>query len=119
MGFAVHVPHYLAQAAYPPAAEALIGSLSRATGLDLPLGSLPQASSEAHESIAALVAQSEELVELVRTLETQYDAVVATRAEALDAGGTVAGQQLPTAEELGAELERFLAEQGRKGDDPG
>jgi hypothetical protein len=118
MGFAVHVPHYLAQAAYPPAAEALIGSLSRATGLDLPLGSLPQASSEAHESIAALVAQSEELVELVRTLETQYDAVVATRAEALDAGSTVAGQQLPTAEELGAELERFLAEQGRKGDDP-
>ena len=118
MGFAVHVPHYLAQAAYPPAAEALIGSLSRATGLDLPVGSLPQASSEAHESIAALVAQSEELVELVRTLETQYDAVVATRAEALDAGGTVAGQSLPTAEELGAELERFLAEQGRKGDDP-
>jgi hypothetical protein len=118
MGFAVHVPHYLAQAAYPPAAEALIGSLSRATGLELPVGSLPEASGEAHESIAALVAQSEELVELVRTLETQYDAVVATRAEALDAGGTVAGQQLPTAEEIGAELERFLAEQGRKGDDP-
>ena len=96
----------------------MIGSLSRATGLDVPVGSLPQASSEAHESIAALVAQSEQLVELVRTLETQYDAVVATRAEALDAGGTVAGQSLPTAEELGAELERFLAEQGRKGDDP-
>lgn len=118
MGFAVHVPHYLAQAAFPPAAEALIGSLSRATGLDLPTGSLPEASREAHESIAALVAQSEELVELVRTLETQYDAVVASRAEALDADGTVAGQQLPTAEELGAELERFLADQTRKRDDP-
>ena len=118
MGFAVHVPHYLAQAAFPPAAEALIGSLSRATGLDLPTGSLPEASREAHESIAALVAQSEELVELVRTLETQYDAVVASRAEALDADGTVAGQQLPTADELGAELERFLADQTRKRDDP-
>ena len=118
MGFAVHVPHYLAQAAYPPAAEALIGSLSRATGLDLPVGSLPEASREAHESIAGLVAQSEELVELVRTLETQYDAVVASRADALDAGGTVAGQQLPTADELGAELERYLADQSRKRDDP-
>ena len=117
MGFAVHVPHYLAQAAYPPAAEALIGSLARATGLDLPVGTLAQASRDAHESIAGLVAQSEELVELVRTLETQYDAVVASRAEALDAGGTVAGQPLPTADELGAELERFLAEQGRKRDD--
>jgi hypothetical protein len=44
---------------------------------------------------------------------------VATRADALDAGGTVAGQPLPTAEELGAELERFLAEQTkRRPDDP-
>ena len=118
MGFAVHVPHYLAQAGYPPAAEALIGTIARATGLDLPTGSLAEASREAHESIAGLVAQSEELVELVRTLETQYDAVVETRAAALDSDGTVAGQQLPTADELGAELERFLAEQGRKGDEP-
>ncbi len=119
MGFAVHVPHYLAQATFPPAAEAMIGSLARATDLDLPTGMLSEASREAQDSIAGLVAQSEELVELVRTLETQYDAVVATRAEALDAGGTVAGQPLPTADELGAELERFLAEQGRKRDDQG
>jgi hypothetical protein len=118
MGFAVHVPHYLAQAAFPPAAEALIGAVSRATGLELPLGSLPEASQEAQESIAALIDQSEELVELVRTLETQYDAVVESRADAPDADATIAGQQLPTADELGAELERFLAEQGHKGDDP-
>ena len=119
MGFAVHVPHYLAQAAYPPAAEAMIGAIARATGLSLPVGSLPEASREAHESIAALVAQSEELVELVSTLETQYDAVVASRAQALEASGEVAGQALPTADELGAELERFLAEQARRrGDDP-
>jgi hypothetical protein len=118
MGFAVHVPHYLAQAGFPPAAEALVGAIARGSGLRLPLGGLPEASREAHESIAALVAQSEELVELVRSLETQYDAVVANRADALDAGGTVAGQPLPTAEELGAELERYLAEQTKRPDDP-
>jgi PAC2 family protein len=119
MGFAVHVPHYLAQAAFPPAAEALIGAISRGSGLALPVGNLPEASGEAQESIAALLAQSDELVELVRTLETQYDAVVASRADALDASGTVAGQPLPTAEELGAELERYLAEQTkRRPDDP-
>ena len=119
MGFAVHVPHYLAQAAFPPAAEALIGAISRGSGLTLPLGNLTEASREAQESIASLLAQSDELVELVRTLETQYDAVVESRADALDAGGTVAGQPLPTADELGAELERYLAEQTkRRPDEP-
>jgi hypothetical protein len=119
MGFAVHVPHYLAQAAFPPAAETLIGAISRGSGLSLPVGELPDASREAQESIASLLAQSDELVELVRTLETQYDAVVESRADALDADGTVAGQPLPTAEELGAELERYLAEQTkRRPDDP-
>lgn len=119
MGFAVHVPHYLAQAGFPPAAETLIGAISRGSGLTLPVGSLPGASRAAQGSIAELVAQSEELVELIRTLETQYDAVVESRADELDASGTVAGQPLPTAEELGAELEKFLAEQSKRPpDDP-
>ena len=112
MGFAVHVPHYLAQAGFPPAAEALLAALSRATGLSLPMGSLPTASGEAQETIAGLVAQSAELTELVATLEAQYDAVVAARGDAIRTG------ELPTADELGAELERFLAEQARRRDDP-
>ena len=115
MGFAVHVPHYLAQAGFPPAAEALLAAINRATGLSLPAGSLPEASREAHETIAGLVSQSDELTELVRTLETQYDAVVAARGEALQGG--LAGGELPTADELGAELERFLAEQAKRHDD--
>jgi hypothetical protein len=113
MGFAVHVPHYLAQAAYPPAAEALIRAVTRASGLALPLGGLEEASREAQQSIATLVGQSAELAELVRTLETQYDALVADRGASLTEAGS-----LPTGDELGAELERFLAEQARKRDDP-
>lgn len=113
MGFAVHVPHYLAQAAYPPAAEALLRAVSRASGLALPLGSLEEAAREAQRSVATLVEQSDELAEMVRTLEAQYDAVVADRGASLtEAGG------LPTGDELGAELERFLAEQARRRDDP-
>src|SRR2546430_1629364 len=42
MGFAVHVPHYLAQAGFPPAAEALLAAVGRATGLSLPIGSLSE-----------------------------------------------------------------------------
>ncbi|MDT4911075.1 MAG: hypothetical protein QOC66_203 [Pseudonocardiales bacterium] len=113
MGFAVHVPHYLAQAAYPPGAEALVRAVGRATGLTLSVGALEESSREAQESIAALVGQSEELTELVRNLEEQYDAVVADRGTSLTEAAS-----LPTGDELGAELERFLAERGNKRDDP-
>jgi hypothetical protein len=113
MGFAVHVPHYLAQAAYPPAAEALVTAVARAGGLSIPLDALVAAGREAQESITGLVAQSEELQTLVATLEQQYDAFVAARGtDPLAAAGP-----LPTADELGAELERFLAEQARRRDD--
>lgn len=113
MGFAVHVPHYLAQTAFPPAAEALVRAISRASGLALPVGALEEASREIQQSVATLVAQSEELTELLRTLETQYDAIVASRGASLTEAGS-----LPTAEELGAELERFLADQPHKPDEP-
>jgi hypothetical protein len=55
------------------------------------------------------VAQSDEVAAVVRALEEQYDAFVAGRGRSLLAGD--AG--LPSADELGAELERFLAEQPR------
>jgi hypothetical protein len=113
MGFAVHVPHYLAQAAYPPAAEALLRAVTRASGLALPVGTLEETSREAQQAVAGLVTQSEELGELVRTLETQYDAAVADRGASLTEAGS-----LPTGDELGAELERFLADQARKRDEP-
>ena len=112
MGFAVHVPHYLAQAAFPPAAEALLRALTRSTGLVLDADGLQELSKQTQESIAGLVAQSDELTELVRNLEEQYDAVVADRGTTLSEAGS-----LPTADELGAELERFLAERSRKRDD--
>jgi hypothetical protein len=47
----------------------------------------------------------------VRALEQQYDAFTANR-ENLLAGD----DQMPTAEELGAEFERFLAEQRGEND---
>jgi hypothetical protein len=114
VGFAVHVPHYLAQAAYPPAAAALLGAIARVADLRLLLAALDGASQEALETVAGLVAQSEELAELVRTLEGQYDAFVANRGS----GDSLAGSgPLPSADELGAELERFLADQARRRDE--
>lgn len=115
LGFAVHVPHYLAQAAYPTASLTLLRSLESATGLTLAGDALESAAREARIAIDGLVAQSDELRELVGTLEGQYDAFVAGRAGTVQ----VDDEALPTADELGAELERFLAEQNkRSGEDP-
>ena len=116
VGFAVHVPHYLAQAAYPAAAPALLDSVTRASGLQLPDGALRAASRETDEEIARQVAGSEEIMEVVQALERQYDAYT----EGAERGGLLAeeSQQMPTAEELGAEFERFLAEQQGRADSP-
>ena len=73
LGFAVQVPHYLAQAVYPPAALALLGSVVTATGLGLPDAELREASARTNEAIERQVAESAEVAELVRALEQQYD----------------------------------------------
>lgn len=114
MGFAVHVPHYLAQTDFPAAAEVLLDCVSRASGLALPTGDLRVAAGAVREDIDKQVAQAEEASALVRALEQQYDAFLRGRAGtsllAAEEG------QLPTADELGAELERFLAEHAKPND---
>jgi hypothetical protein len=116
MGFAAEVPHYLAQTAYPAAAEALLGAVSRATGLLLPTEALRSAAELVRADIDKQIAQADEASELVRALEEQYDAYARGR-EGANLFSTAA-RPMPTAEELGAELERFLAEQTKPGDPP-
>jgi predicted ATP-grasp superfamily ATP-dependent carboligase len=114
IGFAVHVPHYLAQAAYPAAAVTLLESVQRATGLSLPTDALREAAHRTDLEIARQVEGSEEVSEVVQALEQQYDAFAAGD------GGLLAdeAENMPTAEELGAQFERFLAEQQGRGDNP-
>jgi PAC2 family len=116
VGFAVHVPHYLAQAAYPAAAVTLLESVSRATGLSLPDEALREAARRTDEEIGRQVEASEEIAELVQALERQYDAF----ADAAGREGLLADEagNMPTAEELGAQFERFLAEQQGRTDSP-
>jgi len=100
MGFAAHVPHYLAQAAFPEAALTLTRSLNQATGLAIPLEPLEKASAKNLADIAGEMASSTEVQELVGTLEQQYDAM---RAEQQS-------DPVPSAEEIAAEFEKFLAD---------
>ena len=114
VGFAVHVPHYLAQAAYPAAAVTLLESVQRSTGLMLPGDTLREAAHRTDLEIARQVEDSAEVTEVVQALEQQYDAFAAGRENLLGSEG----EPMPTAEELGAEFERFLAEQQGRGDTP-
>jgi hypothetical protein len=110
MGYAAHVPHYLAQTTYPGAAELLLNSVSSSTGLALPTGQLREAAAMVREEIDKQVADDEQASRLVASLEQQYDAFLRGREGNLLADRT---GPLPTAEELGAELERFLAQQSK------
>jgi predicted ATP-grasp superfamily ATP-dependent carboligase len=114
VGFAVHVPHYLAQAAYPAAAVTLLESVQRVTGLALPGDALRESARRTDLEITRQVEGSSEVAEVVRALEEQYDAFTADRETLL----TGDDEHVPTAEELGAEFERFLAEQQGRGDNP-
>jgi predicted ATP-grasp superfamily ATP-dependent carboligase len=115
MGFAVHVPHYLAQTAYPAAAQELLGAVSRATGLLLPSAELRQAADLVRADVDKQIAGNDEAAALVHGLEEQYDAFLRGR----QGSGMLAEQgPLPSAEELGAELERFLAEHNKPTDPP-
>jgi predicted ATP-grasp superfamily ATP-dependent carboligase len=105
MGFAAHVPHYLAQAAFPEATLTLTRSLNQATGLAVPLEPLEKASAANLADIAAEMAGSAEVQELVATLEQQYDSLQADDAE-----------RVPSADEIAAEFERFLAERDKNDD---
>jgi predicted ATP-grasp superfamily ATP-dependent carboligase len=108
-GFAVHVPHYLTQAEFPDAAVTLVESVGELGGLNLPTRALVEAGAETRAAIEEQVAGQPEVAAVVAALEQQYDAYVAGRANALPLASDTS--ELPTADELGAELERFLAEE--------
>jgi len=106
LNVAVHVPHYLAQSAYPQAAQRALLGLEDISGLELKPEELDDASARAQEEIDRQMGDSEEIQSLVGVLEEQYDAFVEARGEGLSVDGG-----LPSADELGEEFEKFLAQQ--------
>lgn len=116
VGFTVHVPHYLAQTDYPAAAHALLEQVAKIGSLDLPMTALTEASADVHTKIDEQVAASPEVAQVVTALERQYDAFVAAQE---NRSLLAHDEELPSGDELGAEFERFLAQQtGDKFKDP-
>jgi hypothetical protein len=101
-GLWAQVPHYAAAMPYPAASLALIEGLARIADLSFPTGSLADEAVSTRERLDTLVANSDEHVEMVRQLEQHVDAL-----DAAESGGLVSG------DELAAEVERFLRDQGQ------
>ena len=114
LGLAAHVPHYIARSAYPDAALTVLDAVTSATGLVLP-SAAHALRTEAHRTQTEIDRQiqegDEELVSMVQGLEHQYDAAAGAESR----GNMLAEPvDIPSADEIGREFERFLAE--REGD---
>jgi hypothetical protein len=100
----VGVPHYLGNAQHPKSSAALLRHLEHVLGV--PTGHAEMSGEiERWQSLHdEAVAEDPQAAAYVRMLERQHDA----RAE----------EQLPTGEELAAQLEAFLRDQRPEGDEP-
>ena len=111
LGFAAQVPHYVANVDFPAAALALLAEVERVAGLTFPLEPLQTAATAARVAIDAQVADSVELTTLVAAIESSYDEFLAGREQT-----RIEGLALPSGDELGAQIEAFLAERTDKDD---
>ncbi|MGB3413354.1 MAG: PAC2 family protein [Microbacteriaceae bacterium] len=106
-GFSLLVPHYLADNAYPTAVFSALNRLSAATGLLLPTGELGKREEDFFERLNNQLEMNSELVSMVNTLEERYDQYASS--SQLPTPLEELGEDMPTADDLAEELERFLA----------
>lgn len=112
-GFALLVPHYLANTEYPDALLSALDGFMAATGLLLATDELRDASAEFHQQVDRQIAESEESAEMVVTLEQRYDSYMqdqTSRSPLIGEDGVI-----PTADQIASELENFLAQQREEG----
>jgi proteasome assembly chaperone (PAC2) family protein len=92
------VPHYVASMPYPQASAALIDGLASIAGLTLDAGSLRASAEEARQRVDDLITNNPDHTTMVAQLEEAADEVE----------GVSLADELPSGDELAAELEKFL-----------
>jgi hypothetical protein len=106
LGFAVHVPHYLAQAEFADGAVTALNAITAATGLNLPIDDLVAQAGLNRAEIQREVEGSDEVSQVIAALERQYDTFSEGRQKPSLLATDVS--ELPSADEIGAEFEQFL-----------
>lgn len=106
-GFVLLVPHYLADTEFPDAAVTALSSISAATGLIFPTDRLREEGRDFLAKVDEQVQGNHELTALVQTLEQRHD----TYMEGNPLPSPLIGLdgQVPSADALAAELEKFLS----------
>ncbi|MGI8776109.1 MAG: proteasome assembly chaperone family protein [Acidimicrobiales bacterium] len=106
VGLWARVPHYAAAMAYPEASVLILQGLAKVADVVVDTAELVDAAATTSQRLDELTANSAEHSALVRQLEARADA------EAAGGLAPTGWENLPTADELGAEVERFLEGEG-------
>jgi proteasome assembly chaperone (PAC2) family protein len=96
------VPHYVAAMPFPEASAALLDGLAAVASLSLDSSALHRAADSSRRQVDQLIAGNSEHLAMVRKLEESIDA---------SEGNPMGVQEVPSGDEIAAELERFLREQ--------
>ena len=112
------VPHYVSGMPYPEASVSLLEQLARLGGVVVDLTELRGAAEVTRNRIDSLIAQNPEHIAMVEGLERQYEAELTDASGgglSSDAGGhpPLDMENLPSGDEIAAELQRFLREEGQ------
>jgi len=98
------VPHYVSAMQFPDAGASLVDGLAAISGLVLDSSALHGAADDSRRQVDELIAGNPEHMAMVRKLEERIDA---------SEGNALGMEELPTGDELAAELEQFLRGEGR------
>lgn len=109
VGFAMLVPHYLSNNEYPDALLAALDSIMSGTGLIFDTDQVQKDANSFVKQVESQINDNEESVLMLQGLEARYDEYVANQAN--EAPLVAEGIEIPTADQLASELEKFLAQQ--------
>ena len=110
LGIWAQVPHYVVSMAYPAASVALLEGLATATGISIAADELRGEAVAHRQRLDQLVGANEEHRGMVEQFERIYDAAEQAAATDTTPDG---GLEMRSGDELAAEVERFLREQGK------
>jgi hypothetical protein len=110
IGLWAQVPQYLPGMTYPAASLALMRALTTISDLHFDTASLEQESVIQTERLNRMVARNSEHAEMVTKLEGAYDALMSPQLPlpAIEERPMMSESDIPTPDELAAELEAFL-----------
>ncbi|MGH9187214.1 MAG: proteasome assembly chaperone family protein [Acidimicrobiales bacterium] len=112
VGLWAQVPHYASAMPYPSAGAALVDGLAELGSLELDTTTLHRHGEEVRRRLDELLAANPEHLGMLHQLEAQWDEAASGAAPGGQFGALDAST-LPSADELAAEVERYLREQGR------